>query len=159
MPERPSFSHFLIGAAALERPSFLYAYITTWLHLLVGVPILVFAKEVPLLDALPPMAISSVSLGILLYGLAARRHGLLVNLLPYAVGLRRAVDPSSLDYVFLLVAVVISLASVYLVLSDEYRRFTREQGGVERGLPLGVALGAGAAILLLLLYGLHLPPR
>ena len=159
MPERPSFSHFLIGAAALERPSFLYAYIVTWLHLLISVPILVFGQEVRFLDALPPMAISSVSLGILLYGLAARRLGLLVNLLPYAVGLRRAVDPPSLDYVFLLVAVVITLTSVHLVLSDEYRRFTREQPGGERGLPLGVALGTGAAILLLLIYGINLPPR
>ncbi|MCY3739288.1 MAG: hypothetical protein OXG13_23030 [Gemmatimonadaceae bacterium] len=159
MPERPSFSHFLIGAAAFERPSFLYAYLVTWLHLLVSVPILVFGKEVALLAALPPMAVSSVSLGVLVYGLAARRHGLLVNLLPYAVGLRRALDPPSLDYVFLLVAVVISLTSVYLVLSDEYRRFTREQGGGERGPPLGVTLGTGAAILLLLIYGIHLPLR
>ena len=157
MSERPSFSQFLIGAAALERPSFLYAYLVMWLHLLVSVPVLVFWIEVPLLQALPQMVISSMSLGILIHGLGSRKYGLLVNLLPYAVGLRRALDPDALDYAFLIVAVIISLVSASLLLSEEYRRYTREHLGGERGLPLGVTLATGAAVLVLFLYGLQLP--
>lgn len=157
MPERPSFSRFLIGAPSSGRPSFLHAYAVMWLHLLVSAPVLVFAVEAPLLRALPLMAISSLSLGILLHALGSRKYGLLVNLLPYAVGLRRAVDPDSLDFVFLIVAVIISLVSVCLILSGEYRRYTREHGGGERGLPPGVTLASAAAVLLLLIYGLQLP--
>ena len=157
MPERPSFSRFLVGAAPSGRPSFLHAYAAMWLHLLAGVPVLVFAVEAPLLQALPPMAISSLSLGILLYGLGSRQYGLLVNLLPYAVGLRLAIDPASLDYAFLIAAVIITLVSACLLVSWEYRRYTREHDGGERGLPLGVTLASAAAILLLLIYGLQLP--
>jgi len=157
LPERPSFSQFLIGAAALERPSFLHAYLVTWVHLLVSVPVLVFGVEVPVADALPHMAISSASLGILVYGLGSRKHGLLVNLLPYAVGLRRALDPAALDYAFLIAAVIIALVSAHLVLSGEYRRYTREHDDGERGLPLRATLATAAAILLLFLYGLQVP--
>ena len=157
MPERPSFSQFLIGAAAPEHPSFLYAYLVMWLHLLVSVPVLVLRLEVPLLHALPPMAISSLSLGVTLYGLSMRKYGLLVNLLPYAVGLRRALDPSALDYILLVVAVILSLTSAHLLLSWEYRRYTREHGGGERGLPPRVTLATGAVILALFIYGLQLP--
>lgn len=157
MSERPSFSQFLIGAAALDRPCFLYAYIVMWLHLLVSVPVLVFGVEVALLDALPQMVISSMSLGILLYGLGSRKYGLLVNLLPYAVGLRRALDPDALDYAFLIVAVIISLVSAYLLLAGEYRHYTRAHGDGERGLPLRVTLSTAASILALFLYGLQLP--
>ncbi len=159
LPERQSFAQFLIGTAALERPSFLYAYLVMWLHLLVSVPVLVFLVEVPLLDALPQMAISSPSLGILLYGLSSKRYGFLVNLLPYAVGLRRAIDPAALDYTFLLLAVIICLTSTYLLLSEEYRLYTSEQVEGERGLSLRITLSVAAAILLLLLYGLHLQAR
>ena len=157
MPERPSFSQFLIGAAALERPSFLHAYLVMWVHLLVGVPILVFGLEVPAADALPHLAISSASLGILVYGLGSRKHGLLVNLLPYAVGLRRALDPAALEYAFLIAAVIIALVSAHLVLSGEYRRYTREHAGGERGLPLRVTLATATAVLLLFLWGLQVP--
>ena len=156
MARRQSFSQFLIGSASLERPSFFYAYAGMWLHLIVSVPILVFLVNVPLLDALSSMAISSLSLGILVYSLLSREYGLLVNVLSYALSLGRAIDPSTLGYTFLVIAIIIALASGYLLLTSEYRRYTREIYDGESGVPLWITVSIGTTILLLFIYGIQL---
>ena len=69
MQRRPSFSQFLIGTASLERPSFFYAYSGMWMHLLLSVPLLVFVFQIPLVDALTSTAISSFSLGAVIYSI------------------------------------------------------------------------------------------
>ena len=83
MPRRQSFSQFLIGSADLDRPSFFYAYSGMWLHLLISVPVLIFFASVPILDALSSMAISSLSLGTIVYSILTREYGLLINLVSY----------------------------------------------------------------------------
>lgn len=157
LPKRQSFSHFLIGTASLERPSFFYAYAGMWLHLIVSVPLLVFLMKVPLVDAVSSMAIGSLSLGILVYSVLSREYGLLVNIVSYVLSLGRAVEPVDLGYTFLVIAIIISMASGYLLLSSEYRRYTREvYNGDETGVPLWITVCIGTTLVLLFIYGLRL---
>ncbi|MBQ37381.1 MAG: hypothetical protein QGI32_10590 [Candidatus Latescibacteria bacterium] len=157
MPRRQSFSQFLIGTAALERPSFFYAYAGMWLHLIVSVPLLVFFAQVPLLEALSSMAIGSLSLGILVYSIVSREYGLLVNIVSYVLSLGRALEPVDLGYTFLVIAIIISMASGYLLLSSEYRRYTREvYDGDETGMPLWITVCIGTMLVMLFIYGLRL---
>ncbi|MFH1571009.1 MAG: hypothetical protein ABIL09_23655 [Gemmatimonadota bacterium] len=154
---RQSFSQFLVGSASLERPSFFYAYSGMWLHLIVGVPLLIFMVGVPVFDAVAAMAIGSLSLGIIVYSLLSREYGLLINLLSYALSLGRALTPETFTYTFLLVAVIISMASGYILISSEYRRYTREvYGGEETGVPLWITVLIGTTLLLLFIYGIRL---
>ena len=157
MPRRQTFSHFLIGTASLERPSFFYAYAGMWLHLIVSVPLLFFLARVPLLEAASSMAIGSLSLGILVYSVLAREYGLLVNIISYVLSIGRAIDPVDLGYTFLVIAIIISMASGYMLLSSEYRRYTREvYQGDESGVPLWITVCIGTTLVLLFIYGLRL---
>ena len=156
MLRRQSFSQFLIGSANLERPSFFYAYSGMWLHLIVSVPVLVFLVRVPFLDALTSMAISSLSLGIIAYSVLAREYGLLVNVISYGLSMARAVDPALLGYTFLIIAIIIALASGYFLLSSEYRRYTREvYEGDESGIPLWITVAIGMTLIMLFMYGVR----
>jgi hypothetical protein len=157
LPRRQTFSHFLIGTASLERPSFFYAYAGMWLHLIVSVPLLFFLARVPLLEAASSMAIGSLSLGILVYSVLAREYGLLVNIISYVLSIGRAIDPVDLGYTFLVIAIIISMASGYMLLSSEYRRYTREvYQGDESGVPLWITVCIGTTLVLLFIYGLRL---
>jgi len=154
---RQSFSQFLIGSASLERPSFFYAYAGMWLHILIGVPVLILWLGVPVLDAMTSTAISSLSLGIIVYSLLSREYGLLVNVFAYVLSLGRAITPDLLGGTLLLVAIVIALISGYLLMSREYRRYTREvYDGDESGVPLWITVTIGTTLLLLFIYGLQL---
>ncbi len=157
MPRKQSFSQFLIGTASLERPSFFYAYSGMWLHLLISVPVLVFVIQIPFLDALSSMAVSSLSLGIVVYSVLSREYGLLVNILPYGISLGRALDPAYLGFPFLVIAIIIALASGFLLLSSEYRRYTREvYDGDESGVPLWITVAIGTTLILLFIFGIRL---
>jgi len=154
---RQSFSQFLIGSASLERPSFFYAYSGMWLHLIISVPVFIFLVGVPAFDALVSMAISSLSVGILVYSLLAREYALLINAVSYVLSLGRTVSPEIFTYAFLIVAVIISMASGYILISSEYRRFTREvYSGDESGVPLWITVLIGTTLLLLFIYGIRL---
>lgn len=156
LPKRQSFSHFLIGTASLERPSFFYAYAGMWLHLIVSVPLLVFFAHVAPVEALYSMAIGSLSLGILVYSILSREFGLLVNVVSYALSLGRALEPADLGYTFLVIAVIISMASGYLLLSSEYRRYTREiHNGNESGPPPWLTVSVSTTMVILFIYGLR----
>jgi len=157
MPRRQSFSQFLIGSADLDRPSFFYAYSGMWLHLLISVPVLIFFASVPILDALSSMAISSLSLGTIVYSILTREYGLLINLVSYGMSMARAIDADLLGYGFLIVAVIVATSSGYMLLSSEYRRYTQEvYDGDEAGLPLWITVSIGCSLMALFLYGIYL---
>ena len=157
MRHRQSFSQFLIGTASLKRPSFFYAYSGMWLHLILGVPMLVFFLDVPLLDALSSIPTSSLSVGIIVYSFMTREYGLLVNLVSYGISLARAFEPAFLGFPFLISAIIIALASGFLLLSSEYRRYTREiYGGEESGVPLWITVTISTTLILLFILGIRL---
>ena len=153
--QRPSFAQFLTGSGSRGRPIFLFAYCGMWLHLVVGIPLLIVKLEVPPADTVSSMAISSLSAGIILYGILSREYGLLVTLVPYGLGMARAFAPETRGLDFLLVAIVIAFGSGHRVLSSEYRRYRREIYGDDRGMPLWITALAGAALVLLFLYGIR----
>lgn len=157
MPRRQSFSQFLLGSVDLERPTFFYAYSGMWLHLLISVPVLIFFASVPILDALSSMAISSLSLGIIVYSLLAREYGLLVNLVSYGMSMVRAIDADLLGYTFLIIAIIVATASGYMLLASEYRRYSKEVfEGDEIGLPPWITVSIGTTLMLLFIYGVYL---
>ena len=128
-----------------------------WLHILIGVPFLILWLEVPVFEAVTSTAISSLSLGIIVYSLLSREYGLLVNVFAYLLSLGRAITPDLLGGTLLLVAIVIALISGYILMSSEYRRYTREvYDGDESGVPLWITVTIGTTLLLLFVYGLQL---
>ena len=128
-----------------------------WLHLIVSVPLLVFFAHVPIVEALSSMAIGSLSLGILVYSVLSREFGLLVNIVSYVLSLGRALESVDLGYTFHVIAIIISMASCYLLLSSEYRRYTREiHNGDESGVPLWITVSVGTTTVILFIYGLRL---
>lgn len=73
------------------------------------------------------------------------------------VSLARAIDPATLGYTFLVIAIIISLASGYLLISSEYRRYIREiYDGDESGVPLWITVCIGTTTVLLFIYGIRL---
>ena len=157
MRRRQSFSQFLIGTASLKRQPFFYAYSGMWLHLTLGVPILVILLDVSLLDTLSSMAISSLSVGIIVYSLMTRDYELFITLVSYGISLVRAFEPAFLGLPFLISAIIIALASGFLLISSEYRRYTREiYEGEESAVPLWITVTISTTLVLLFILGIRL---
>lgn len=156
MPRQTAFSHYLLGSMSLERPPFFYAYSGMWLHLILSACLLPFLA-LPLLDALSCLVIGSLSLGILVYSVLAREYRLLINAVPYSLIAAQLTRPGEQRALLLLVAILIALASGYLLMSREYRRYTREIfGGQESGIPLWITGIMALVLSLLALCGLTL---
>ena len=158
MARSRTFSQHLVGQATLERPSFFYAYSGMWLHLLVGSALIGIFGQFSLLTTLPSLVIGSLSLGILIYSLLTREYGLLVNLVSYALSMVKALSPNTIGFLFLLIAVIVSLSSGYFLLSSEYKRYSREISGDsgQHGIPLWITILTGVFVILICIYGLSL---
>ena len=158
MARHRSFSQYLIGQTSLERPCFFYAYAGMWLHLLIGTALLFFFSQWPLITTLPSLVIGSFSLGILIYSLLSREYSLLVNLASYALSMIRVLSPNTLSFIFLLIAIIISLVSGYFLLSSEYQRYNMEtsSNGVAIGIPIWITVLTGVCVILICIYGLSL---
>ncbi len=154
MSRRMAFSHYLLGSLSLERPPFFYAYSGMWLHLVASLFLLPFLA-LPLSEALSSLVIGALSLGILVYSALAREYGLLVNVIPYGLSMMQLAGGHSAP--LMPAAILVALASGYLLLSREYRRYTREVfGGEESGIPLWITGVMALVLVLLFLYGLSL---
>ena len=157
MPRRLTFAQYLIGHASLTRPPFFYAYVTLWLHLLLGTGILAFAPSIPLLTLFASMAVSSFCLSIVVYGLLTREYGLLINIGSYLTSLGRMFSTEILSIVLLVVAIIAALVSGYIVLADEYRRYQRDihrDGAIN--MPQWIAVMVGTGVVLLCIFGLSI---
>ena len=157
MPAHPTFPQYLVGQASLERPAFFWAYAGMWVHLLVGALLLLIFGQVPLINALASLVISSFSVGILLYGVLTRAYSLLVNLVSYVLSTLRALVPEEVSFIYLVVAIIIVLVSAYFLLTHEYQRYTTEiyhMSGVR--IPLWITVFMGLTLVFLCLYGLYL---
>ncbi|MCC7262965.1 MAG: hypothetical protein IT369_10625 [Candidatus Latescibacteria bacterium] len=152
---RTSFAQYLLGSISLERPPFFYAYGGMWLHLMVGA-ILVPLLSLPFLGSLSSLLIASLSLGIVVYAVLAREYGLLINLLSYGLSLAQ-LTPLKADHGPLMaVAILLAMASCYLILSQQYRRYIKEVFGDEHGIPMWITGIILLVIIMLFLYGLNL---
>jgi hypothetical protein len=154
---RLTFSQYLVGNASLERPSFFYAYAGMWLHLIVGSALVLLFTQLPAFLSLPSIIVGSFCLGILIYGLMAREFGLFLNLLSYASSMGRIFYPDQLSTTFLLVPLLIALVSGYLLLSREYKHYSRDIFADDLGkVPPWISLIMGGVVIFLCVYGLYL---
>ncbi|MBM3276718.1 MAG: hypothetical protein FJY95_01370 [Candidatus Handelsmanbacteria bacterium] len=155
VPARTGFAPYLFGAISLERPPFFYAYGGMWLHLLLGL-VLVPMLALPFLDSLSAVVIASLSLGIIVYSVLAREYGLLINVLSYGLSLVQFTPLRGQHAPLMTAAILIAVASCYLILSQQYRRYIKEVFGGEHGIPMWIAGLALLVLITLFLYGLTL---
>lgn len=152
---RIGFAQYLLGSISLERPPFFYAYSGMWLHLVLSL-VLVPLLALPFLDSLSSLMIASLSLGIILYSVLAREYGLLINILSYGLSLAQLTPLKAHHAPLMMIAILIALASCYLILSQQYRRYIREVFGDEHGIPMWITGITLLVVIMLFLYGLTL---
>ena len=152
---RTSFAQYLLGSISLERPPFFYAYGGMWLHLLLSL-VLVPMLALLFLDSLSSLMIASLSLGIVVYSILAREYGLLINVFSYGLSLAQLTPLKAHHAPLMTVAILIALASCYLILSQQYRRYIKEVFGDEHGIPLWITGLTLLLVIMLFLYGLTL---
>ena len=155
MPQRPGFTHHLIRPPEGSRRPFSTAYAALWLHLALGVGLFLLLQQQLSWDILTDLAIASLSISLVLYGIVARRYLLLSNLVTYALALNRALTPDQWRPVVELGPLLITLTSTYLVLAGEYRNYLGAKDP-PRPLPLWLPLIAGCLLSLLGAFGFYL---
>lgn len=128
-----------------------------WLHFVVGTHLILIFADLPAFDSLTSLAISSFSLGILIYGLLAREYLLFINLASYALSMIRTLSPDTLTVVYLFVAILTSLVSGYFLLSREYKRYAKEVYDDCSGkVPSWITILMASTVLLICIFGLNL---
>ena len=152
---RTGFAQYLLGSLSLERPPFFYAYSGMWLHLLLSL-VLVPLLALPFLDSLSALMIASLSLGIVVYSLVAREYGLLINIVSYGLSLAQLTPLRAHHAPLMMIAILVAMASCYLILSQQYRRYIKEIYGDEHGIPLWITGITLLLVIMLFLYGLTL---
>jgi hypothetical protein len=157
MPRRISFTQYLVGHASLERPPFFYAYAGMWLHLLIGIGVLAFTTQIPLLTIFASMAVGSFCLSIVLYGLLTREYGLLINICSYASSIGRMFSSDTLSTILLVIAIIAALVSSYILLSGEYRSYNKEvHGDRTTSVAPWITFTMGTIVVLLCIFGLNI---
>jgi hypothetical protein len=165
MITRASFSQYLIGSFAAERPPFLYAYAAMWLHLAVGAALLRASSSPFRAHQLASVGLGSFCLAIVVYGAVCRARGLWphtryawLNIGSYIIVMGRAVHPTKLDALLQAVAIVTALASAYLLLAREYRCYLEQTptGASTGAVPAAISIGLVLTIILLGVAALYL---
>ena len=154
MPKFASFAHYLMGHSPFNRTPFFYAYVGMWLHLPVGTGLLLLSEACDWSSALAATVIASFCVGLVLYGVQTKRHGLLINIGAYIASIARAFSADAVVFTCFIAALIAALVSGYSLLAAEYGRYQREVSRHPAPLPPAAAFLLGAAIVLLCTYGL-----
>ncbi len=156
MPKSTAFAHYLMGHAPFRRAPFFYAYVGMWLHLLIGTGFLALSDARDWLSIFAALAVGSLCVGLVLYGLMTKRYSLLINIGAYVASIARAFSTDAVVLTCFIAGLIAALVSGYSILSAEYRHYQREINRLPAPLPMSAALLLGAAIVLLCVYGLYL---
>ena len=156
MPKSTAFAHYLMGHAPFRRAPFFYAYVGMWLHLLIGTGFLALSDARDWLSIFAALAVGSLCVGLVLYGLMTKRYSLLINIGAYVASIARAFSTDAVVLTCFIAGLIAALVSGYSILSAEYRHYQREVNRLPAPLPKSAALLLGAAIVLLCVYGLYL---
>ena len=150
MPTQLSFTQYLLGHATLKRPPFYLAYTTLWAHWVVSSALAILSVEQDTLTVLSSLALSSLALGLTVYGFFARRPVLLVNALCYASILWYLMDYSPVAWGLFILSAITGLTSCHVVINSEYTQYKREVGIHETGAKtlLATCLTSSAILLL-----------
>ena len=156
MPKSTAFAHYLMGHAPFRRAPFFYAYVGMWLHLLIGTGFLALSDARDWLSIFAALAVGSLCVGLVLYGLQTKRYSLLINIGAYVASIARAFSTDAVVLTCFIAGLIAALVSGYSILAAEYRHYQREINRLPAPLPKSAALLLGAAIVLLCVYGLYL---
>ena len=156
MPKSTAFAHYLMGHAPFRRAPFFYAYVGMWLHLLIGTGFLALSDARDWLSIFAALAVGSLCVGLVLYGLMTKRYSLLINIGAYVASIARAFSTDAVVLTCFIAGLIAALVSGYSILAAEYRHYQREINRLPAPLPKSAALLLGAAIVLLCVYGLYL---
>ena len=156
MPKSTAFAHYLMGHAPFRRAPFFYAYVGMWLHLLIGTGFLALSDARDWLSIFAALAVGSLCVGLVLYGLMTKRYSLLINIGAYVASIARAFSTDAVVLTCFIAGLIAALVSGYSILAAEYRHYQREVNHLPAPLPKSAALLLGAAIVLLCVYGLYL---
>lgn len=156
MPKSTAFAHYLMGHAPFRRAPFFYAYVGMWLHLLIGTGFLALSDARDWLSIFAALAVGSLCVGLVLYGLLTKRYSLLINIGAYVASIARAFSTDAVVLTCFIAGLIAALVSGYSILAAEYRHYQREGNRLPAPLPKSAALLLGAAIVLLCVYGLYL---
>ncbi|MCY3667289.1 MAG: hypothetical protein OXH81_16610 [Gemmatimonadetes bacterium] len=156
MPKSTAFAHYLMGHAPFKRAPFFYAYVGMWLHLLIGTGFLALSNAHDWLSIFAALAVGSLCVGLVLYGLMTNRYSLLINIGAYVASIARAFSTDAVVLTCFIAGLIAALVSSYSILAAEYRHYQREVNHPPASLPKSAALLLGAAIVLLCVYGLYL---
>ena len=156
--QQVSFAQFLVGSKSAGRPLFFQAYSGIWLHLIIAVPIAIFVFDAPMPNALCPLVIGSLSMGIILYGAFTRQYELLVNVLPYTLSIGCTIDPANWTPIFQIIGMIITFAAGYMILAHQYRCYVEEaaSGKQEHTFSAWNTFFATATLLLMFFHGVRL---
>ena len=128
MPTQLSFTQYLLGHATSKRPPFYWAYITLWSHWIVAGALATLSIERDILSVLSSLALSSLALGLVVYGLFARRFMLVINAFCYASILWYLTQPSPAALGLFIFSAITGLTSSHALISSEYAQYKREVG-------------------------------
>lgn len=156
MPKSTAFAHYLMGHAPFRRAPFFYAYVGMWLHLLIGTGFLALSDARDWLSIFAALAVGSLCVGLVLYGLQTKRYSLLINIGAYVASIARAFSTDAVVLTCFIAGLIAALVSGYSILAAEYRHYQGEVNRLPAPLPKSAALLLGAAIVLLCVYGLYL---
>jgi len=145
-----------MGHAPFRRAPFFYAYVGMWLHLLIGTGFLALSDARDWLSIFAALAVGSLCVGLVLYGLQTKRYSLLINIGAYVASIARAFSTDAVVLTCFIAGLIAALVSGYSILAAEYRHYQREVNRLPAPLPKSAALLLGAAIVLLCVYGLYL---
>ena len=155
MPRATTFAHYLMGHAPFKRASFFYAYVGMWLHLLIGTVISVIFAASNGLAIFAALAVGSLCVGLVLYGLLTKRYVLLINIGAYVASIARAFSADAAVLTCFIAGLIAILVSSYSLLTAEYGLYKREVYGWAEPLPVSATILLGAAIVLLCILGIR----
>ena len=135
MPKSTAFAHYLMGHAPFRRAPFFYAYVGMWLHLLIGTGFLALSDARDWLSIFAALAVGSLCVGLVLYGLMTKRYSLLINIGAYVASIARAFSTDAVVLTCFIAGLIAALVSGYSILSAEYRHYQREINHLPAPLP------------------------
>jgi len=128
LPTQLSFTQYLLGHATSKRPPFYWAYTTLWSHWIVAGALATLSVERDILSVLSSLALASLALALVVYGLFSRQFMLVINAFCYASILWYLTQQSPAALGLFIFSAITGLTSCHALISSEYAQYKREVG-------------------------------
>ena len=149
MPAQTGFGLFLLGIAGRRRPPFFYAYSAFWLHLCAGALVLSLRAGDPGPGHWGTLALASLGVALLVYGIAGRRWEYLAATAAYGLGIYLLTAPAP-DPRLWPAAALPPLGGLYCLMRAEWRAYAGQNPSAPPWPTWGSGLLLGCCALLML---------